>query len=556
MSQRSDRLKIEKPVKDSFKFVGMAATSGKTCSSRPIAARLPVYYQGAVPPRPDQSDSLNALCAVAHRVGSDTPTPNAKLMKKFKRYVGLWLKRNMKPLAEDQILDFDEWLNGTPYSAARKEELRRVWKECGGVPSKRALETIKAFLKDEGYGVYKMPRGIYSRSDAAKCLFGPLVQSVSDAVFQLRWFIKKIPVADRPEVLSASLYEPGGKYAFTDYTAYESHFTAQLMDICESQLFSYMTKNVGARFVADQMGKVKSGKNKIKFRGISISLEACRMSGEMDTSLSNGFTNLMLYLFACFNKGIPERNVAGFVEGDDGLFRVRGTAPTEEDFKQLGMTIKVGITEKLETASFCGQIYDFRDKVVVTDITEAICKFGWTNKRYTNASPALKMELLRAKGYSLVYQYGKCPILGALGKRVLELTEGSTVRASIVNAMDAWEKEKYHTAMKAIEKTSWMDQVKEPGEATRALVEQEYGISTFTQKEMEKAISTMDMGPIPIVFDNVPRDWIHYHDVYAVSKIDEDVPWIREDRRKTLRELITVGVDLGAGHLQQLGEVA
>lgn len=553
MSQRSDRLRIEKPVKDSFKFTGLRSTSGKTCSSRPIAARLPVYYRGAIPPRPDQSDPLNALCAVAHRVGSDTPVPDKKLMKKFKRYVGLWLKRNMKPLTEDEVLNFEEWLERTPYSAARKDELRRVWKECGGKPTKKALETIKSFLKDEGYGIYKMPRGIYSRSDAAKCLFGPLVQSVSEKVFNLKWFIKKVPVADRPDVLSASLYEPGGKYAFTDYTAYESHFTAQLMDICESQLFTYMAKNTGVSVVAEQMHKVKSGKNKIRFREVAISLEACRMSGEMDTSLSNGFTNLMLYLFACFLNGIPECNVVGFVEGDDGLFRVRGRAPTEDDFKRLGMTIKVGITEKLETASFCGQIYDFRDKVVVTDIQEAVCKFGWTSKKYVNASTKLKYELLRAKGYSLVYQYGKCPVLGALGKRVLELTDGTVVRQSVIDSMDQWEKQKY---LDATRDEDWRKQVSEPGEATRALVEQMYNISTFQQKKMEKAIATMDIGPIPIKFDDLPRDWTHYHDAYSVTKADEQIPWVREDRKKTLQQLTAVGVNLGAGHLSQLGEAA
>jgi len=288
-----------------------------------------MYYQGATPPRPDPGHLLGTLAGVCKRVATKTPAFCRQKLRRFKRFVALWLRHNLKPLTADQYCTFEEWISNSPYSEKRKEELRNVWKDCGGKPTAKQLRTVKCFVKDESYGEWKFPRGIYSRSDPAKCLFGPLVQSVSDQLFLLPWFIKKVPVADRPKVIYDALYKPGGEYHFTDYTSFEAHFHSFLMDACENQLFKYMTKLLpDARAVADIMAKTKTGKNHLVFKTFSALLKACRMSGEMDTSTSNGFTNLMLYLFASFEAGCPLNKIKGFVEGDDGLFRNDGPAPT------------------------------------------------------------------------------------------------------------------------------------------------------------------------------------------------------------------------------------
>jgi hypothetical protein len=504
-----------------------------------------MYYAGATPPRPDPGHLLSVVAGVSKRVAIETPKPDGKLLKEFKRFVWLWLKKDsgLTPLSDQQVYTFEEWLERTPYSKTRKIELEQLWNDCGRVATKKQLKTVKSFVKDETYDLYKFCRGIYSRSDHAKCLFGPYVASVGDQVFHLPWFIKTIPVVDRPEAIYQELFVEGKQdYVFTDYTAYESHFTPKLQAACENQLFKYMFSQVGKthRDVLDKMAQVKGGKQNIVFKGFNASQNGGRMSGEMDTSLSNGFANLMLYLFASFKAGCPIDNVSGFVEGDDGIFRNRGPAPTEALFRKLGMTIKIGVTHELTTASFCGQVYDVEEGVVVTDIREAVCRFGWTNKFYVNATPKVRLELLRAKGFSFVYQYGRCPVLGALGSAILRLTQGVEVRQSIEEQMDEWERERYREARRYLGKHG--DVVGSPGPNTRALVEKLYGVTTSEQEAIEKSLEAMtSLGPLPFQFYEVPKEWTQYHNDYVSDRTDSPPVWVPTDSRKLLSQLCALG---------------
>jgi hypothetical protein len=350
-------------------------------------------------------------------------------------------------------------------------------------------------------------------------------------------------------VIYDTLYKAGSTYCYTDYTAYEAHFKKELMNSCENLLFAYMTSRLDAqaRWVAKNMATVKTGINKIIFKIFSCNLEACRMSGEMDTSLSNGFTNLMLYLFTSFKAGCPEEKIQGFVEGDDGLFRNDGPFATTELFEEMGMSIKIGLTTRLEHASFCGQVYSIEDLSVVTDIREQVCRLGWTNKNYVNANEKTKMELLRARGYSLVYQYGGCPVLGVLGKRILELTHGITIRSTIIDRMDAWDKQRLIEAM------LWQDEVKDPGICTRQLVEELYQLPISEQLEIEDKIRTMGLGLLPFRFSSVPESWTHYWNTYGSSVLGEQAVWLPQRASKLLHQLDRAGALTGAQHLDFFG---
>lgn len=531
MNQR--RLKLVNDVKKEFKVTSIRPNLQKYT---PISQRLPIYYRGATPPRPDPGHLASNLAGVAKRVATSTPKPNRKLRREFTRYVALWLRRNYRPLETDEVLDVESWLKEAPYSEARKTELRRVWTDCGGKPTKKMLAVVKSFIKDESYPEYKFPRGIYSRSDAAKCLFGPLVQSVSKRLFSMHWFIKKIPVADRPVAIYDKLYKPGSRYIYTDYTSFEAHFTADLMECCENQLFKHATSKLGGDpgAIASLMAATKTGIQNIIFKTFNVKMEAGRMSGEVDTSASNGFTNLMLYLFASYKAGCPEAKVTGFVEGDDGIFRNDGPFPTEKVFEELGMTIKIGLTDKLERASFCGQVYDIEDKIVVTDIKEQVCRLGWTNKKYVRAKDNVLLELLRAKGFSLAYQYNGCPILGVLGNKILELTSHVQIRKSIIDQMDFWERTKFDWAL-----SSQVPQ-KVPGLSTRQLVEELYNISILDQQDIENKIGEMtNLGELPFQFTDLSPDWKHYYELYSASSLDEIPVWIPTDDLALLNQLLS-----------------
>jgi hypothetical protein len=339
------------------------------------------------------------------------------------------------------------------------------------------------------------------------------------------------------------LFHPGAEYHYTDYTSFESHFKEIIQESIEQRLYLYMTKNLPAtRLVVSRFLDIKAGDQNLSFKMFICKLVAFRCSGEMDTSLGNGFSNLMLWLYASYLKGCPEEKISGFFEGDDGLCRNDGPAPTKELFADLGFTIKVEKTKRLSEASFCGQVYDIEDLAVVTDVREQVCRVGWTNKKYVLAGDEVRNELLRARGYSLLYQYTNCPVLGPLGAKIIEMTSGIRVRQSIIDQLDSWERDKYYEAV------SWLMSHRLPvpkiGENTRCLVERLYGITVLEQLTIEKSISTMSWGPLPFQFFDVPSDWINYFDRFVVDDLRLAPFWIPSDDRRVYNNLLSAGVPL------------
>jgi hypothetical protein len=528
-----------KLIKDHVRIVNFRPD----CQSYPcLSQRLPCFYDGATPPRPDPGHLLSIAAGLCKRAAVKTPPLNRVLLRKLKRFVDLWLRRNLKPLQADEVPTFEEWLEGTTYDQKRKQSLSELWTDCGGNPTLKKLRKVKCFIKDETYPEYKYPRGIYSRSDYAKCMFGPLVAAISDKVFALPWFIKKIPVVDRPVAIYERLFQLGAEYHFTDYTSFESHFKAWIQKVLENRLFVYMSKNLpDLRKIVVIMHQIKSGLQHLTFKLIDVIMEAFRCSGEMDTSLSNGFSNLMLWLFASWEfYQLPEDKIDGFVEGDDGLFNNHGPSPTVDDFYRLGFTIKVGVTKVLSEASFCGQVYDIEDLSVVTDPREVVCRLGWTNKKYVRAGERVKLELLRSRAYSLVYQYTHCPILGVLGKKLLELTAGIVVRQSIIDQLDQWEKAKL---LEYVNRVDMPDP--NPGTNTRNLVEKLYSITVSEQLAIEKKIADMKvLGPLPFHFSETPEVWVDYFERFSAYSFADPPIWNRNNERKLYSQLIAAGLEL------------
>jgi hypothetical protein len=281
-----------------------------------------------------------------------------------------------------------------------------------------------------------------------------------------------------------------------------------------------MLRNADQKAWVDNYEQIVGGRNKLIFKHFTAAIDGVRMSGEMDTSLSNGFSNLMFFLFLTHeNSGSAD----GFVEGDDGLFRVTppSAAPTKEQFARLGLTIKIETTKVLSEASFCGQVYDMDELIVVTDPLETLARVGFTNKRYVKANKSTRMQLLRAKGFSLAYQYAGCPLLQELGHRILHLTKGVEVSQRVIGCMDQWEKQKLELAMKvsAVKK--------EIGQGTRALVEKLYGVTVEQQFAIEKRISTLQLGlhPMPLM-DLCDPSWTEYYERYHFTEYDTDPCWL------------------------------
>jgi hypothetical protein len=447
----------------------------------PVSVSLGCHFIGAKLPHPDPNHEATLKAGACKRFASRPPEPLPGMLRKLKRFTYRFCKRHLKPLAADVDLSFETWIESTNYPLWRKEQLRAERARITNFKDPR-YKQVNTFMKMETYPTYKHARCINARSDAFKCLSGPWFKAIEKEVFKLDWFIKKIPVRERPQYIIDRVRRGGSRYVCTDYTAFETHFTKEVMQSCEFVLFKYMTQHITERHQFLYMLSVISGLQKCVTKWFTIFVSATRMSGEMDTSLANGFSNLMLFLFIYEHETKTSYTVVtGVVEGDDGLFSVFEVF-SGEVFKKVGMTIKLEVIEQISEASFCGLVFDEEDKKNVTNIIEAMLDFPWTNSSYISSSTKRLKELLRSKSLSMLYQYPGCPVLQSLASYGLKMTKGITLRIDKMR-LSLWEREQL---IEAVEYYKYNALTTTPvGIRTRFLVEKLYGITIEQQIRIE-----------------------------------------------------------------------
>lgn len=382
--------------------------------------------QGYAPVCGDSNDPDTVACGFKKRLCRDLPQVTADRIEKLRAHVRKVVRETL-PIVTPKTSD--EWLDEAPYPQSRKDQLREeIAALRGGHPTKRQASKVKSFVKTEGYVEYKHVRLILSRSDAAKVWLGPRFKAVEEAVYALPQFIKHTAVSERPAKI-ASLRKACAKYFLTDYTAFESHFTAILMDAIECEVYRWCLQNdPDVEFLC----KILTGWNVIRTSdGTRVRLRARRMSGDMCTSLGNGVTNWFLTHFLVTEKG---GEVTGYVEGDDGIF-CSTVDLTAEDYASLGFTIKIcevddpcrcvprTVNPDLDPrfgcaeGAFCG-IVCAEDGQILKDPRKFTANFGWTSS-FIHAGQKIMDELARAKALSAAYESPHCPIIRAMADRVL-----------------------------------------------------------------------------------------------------------------------------------------
>lgn len=503
-------------------------------SYRPVVgASLGCELGGLALPHVDTTDPETTLGGLGKRLAFKPPAYNKVKLRKIKRFVQRWCKNNLTPLSPDSDTSFETWLAGTSYTNARKDALREVYRQLLEDPyykNSHRDKGVDCFVKDETYPEYKYPRGIYSRTDTFKVLVGPIIKliehelySTKSMKYDLPYFIKNVPVSERPQMLM-NMYTLDAFYAATDYTSFEGHFKKKIMMSIECQLYEYMIQYLPQRewFESEFLATIL-GVNECNFYYFILKVEATRMSGEMNTSLGNGFSNLMMMLFICEEKGIPEP--PGFVEGDDGIFRFndRSKVPIAKDFLELGFTIKIEWHTNLSTASFCGIVFSEEDLNNVTSPIDALLSFGWTTRRYSRSNKKVYMELLRAKAFSMLYSYPGCPILRKLAEYGIRVTEGYHTRFNIQNV---YQSEKAKVVMKTVFQNEMFSKIK-IGNSTRCLIAERYGIPVDTQILFEEYLDSLDCIQTldsDLLFSFVNKDVLDYSVRYVV-----DVDYKRRD---------------------------
>lgn len=503
---------------------------GVDISSRnPVKASSGSHVEGWTQPHGDPKDPKSAGAAILKRAGAKAPgsVGNRRVRRKLQRlgrWVRKWLQKHLVPLTPDADTGFETWLANTNYPEWRKEELRKVYYEHVSINPRSAKEAeVKTFMKDESYPEFKQQRAINARVDAMKCRLGPIFKLIESVVYKRPEFIKHVPVAKRAQYIMDYVYREGAEYVATDYTSFEALFTRQVMENCEFLLYDYMTQYLPEhdqfmQTVRDVLG----GTNKLLANTLRASLAATRMSGEMCTSLGNGFSNLMFFLF--LSEEVGYKNVRIVVEGDDGLATGEGRPPSIEDFASLGLTIKLDRHRDLCRASFCGLIFDETDKLVVTDPLEVLSEFGWVNAQYCRARSHKRLALLRCKALSAAHQYPGVPIIASLADYALRITRGLDIRRLADSKLfNQWDRDQLYAAMKDEARIKRIDVPFN----TRLLVAEQYGIPIDAQLSTEAYLDSLNKPTVlvlPWLDPIVPKDWIQYFYGY-VRPVGVDKAW-------------------------------
>lgn len=513
--------KLEEPAKGT-KFVKHSQTWRLRSITRVSAG---CHWRSAgtpvVRPQPDFGDASTAAEGAVKRYCSNPPQPDRELTRKLEQFVKSWLDRNMRPLLPDEVPTFEEWLSSTNYPEWRKVELRAALvrlEETGLVNKHRK---VKSFVKREAYPEYKYARCINARSDAFKVFSGPIFKAIEKQLFARDEFIKKIPVEDRPKYIMDRLNIAGRKIVATDYTSFEALFTRKMMEAVEMQLYRHMTSGLrdGNEWF-NEIHDTLTGRNLCQYRDFTVSVLAKRMSGEMCTSLGNSFSNLMFMLFACEQNGSV---CTGVVEGDDGLFSIAGPVPSSAFFESMGLNIKLEEHDQIETASFCGLVFDPVDLVNVRDPRAVLADFGWVDGEYAFARSSKLRVLLRCKALSLSVQYAGCPIVGALADYGLRVTTRDDIRHYVANArLDEFVREKLQRAHRLYPKGR---QYVEPPMRTRLLVQKLYGISVDQQIFIENSLRSLTvLKPLEVELSH-PKVWAEYGRDYTVDSCRSQPPY-------------------------------
>jgi len=409
-----------------------------------IACSLNCHVVGILPIYSALHDAETNEAAAKARWLRQLPHVKPATRSKVRCFARVLTRRNLDPiglgdfkddfeLTGDPVEDVKRWLPFTHYPLKRKLEILAAAESLKIKPLCRKDYKVRAFVKRETYGQFKYARWINSRSDRFKAFCGPFFHLVERRVFGgklSKYFIKDVPVADRPRVIKERLYVPGCYYAATDYKSFEGSFDAQTIESIECQLYSYMA-GTKYKFIYEQILKALCGVQRCRMKSVSARGHA-RMSGDMCTSLGNGFTNLILMLFAAKEHGWNWKNMDAVFEGDDGLVRVerKDELPTEDYFSTLGFTMKMKISEDVGEAGFCQNYFDVNDAepTNIVDPLKHLARLGWTHSAAMHGGPRVRKQLAKAKAFSLLYSCPSNPVLASMAKWVLRSTDDVDAR--------------------------------------------------------------------------------------------------------------------------------
>lgn len=491
-------------------------------------------------PHPDTRDSASIEEGAQKRFMHKPPDADGQLMSRFRDFVKKELENNFKPLAPTTDVTFETWLANSTYSKGKKRQLTINRLELSELDSLPALDRIlryKSFCKREFYDRFKLPRCIQGPNNKVKGAVGRIFAAIEKEIFQHKCFIKKIPVRERPKFIENHLMRQANVYAETDFSSFEALFTPELLEICEFQMYEYMTKYLpeGELFMKF-IRKWMLGKKKCNFGEFTTTVEGKRMSGDMCTSLGNGFTNFMIMKFVFVEVfGLEETSFLAVFEGDDGLLSLPPDLEIDLSvFERMGLEIKFDVYNDIHKTQFCGLLYNPDTYHILSDPMKFVIGLCWLSPQYARATKEKQIALLRCKALSYFYLYEGCPIIDPMVRRVLQLTSDTSdsttisIMQGLLNS-DYWLRQRtkgmdietfVEEARAKIE--NWEAITKENVRAeSREIIEERFGWSIEEQLCIEKLIlenlnAVSDDVPLPDwLRARLPEDWLVFSDYYV-----------------------------------------
>lgn len=377
-----------------------------------------------VPYCTDPDNDENLLTAYRKRLVPVLPKGDINLYKDLGVFVEQYLTKNFRPLPFIEYSEevFKEWLTHTHYDGPRIKQLcccfDRQLKPKNFQLARNAYFG-KTFIKREFYEAPKDARFINSRSDEFKIKVGPYIKLIEDQVYKDEHFVKGLPIDKLPTKLIK--LKSWDHILETDYSSFESSFSYEYVQQVEMRLFRFFLQ-YNPEILREVMASYETSPGhervqRLYSERVSTRLTGCRLSGELWTSLGNGFSNLMNILFLCKIKHI---DVDGFVEGDDGLFGLSRPDITKDDFARLGFVIKMDYVHQVQDTTFCGNTFsDESMKLLVNP--ENIGRMFWTcAPQYLDSHGKRLVDLYRSKSASLYVTGRFTPVAGLLSYKMLQ----------------------------------------------------------------------------------------------------------------------------------------
>jgi hypothetical protein len=413
----------------------------------------------------------------------------AELVNDFSVYVKCFVRKKIEILKDSDVPDFEEWLEGTPYSGKRKEYFRKLRDDFRNERF-GDLGKVESFIKHEGWAKPKCPRAINSYSDLSKTILGPIVKAIDKNLFKLKYFVKGTNPREWPEMMRELFGDR--KVQVTDFTSFEAHHRGIFADLVYYWMAHSIRGMQDAKQIRAVLRQLVLGRNHITYNCTNVEIDQRLMSGAMWTSSANGFLNLMLMSFMTLRTLHP--NVAsekliekiddfvGKVEGDDGICLDVGIK--EQMGIDLGCKLKWERKRNFAGAGFCSIFCDYESNAVMKDPKKVLREMFMLDPKYVDLKPTKKMALLRCRALSYAYCFPGSPIVSIIAKHVLRRTRSIDVRP-VLGALEARQREFVEEASHK----KWEQLFEEITPSARIIVQEEFGICVQEQLRIESAFN-------------------------------------------------------------------